>query len=229
VRLSFSVASAMTASVVVLAVGGCGDSSGPASTEATEAESSTTTQAQGSPPGTADFFGATIASTTAGKPGAVVQSVQPDSKSQLKTGDVIIACNGTRVTSSGDLIEAIGTPKVGEQFTLRVIRGSHGFTLTEVQSPTAYLGAGVKDASGSVKGAEVVTVAANSPAAAAHLQPGDVITAADDAPVRSVSDLLQAIGPHASGDTISLAVSRGSRELTVGAMLTTRPAPDAGR
>ena len=159
----------------------------------------------------------------------VVQSVQPDSKSRLKRGDVIVAFNGTPVASSDELIRAIGTPKVGEQFTIKVVRGSHRFTLTEVQSPSAYLGANVKDATGDVKGAAVVSVAANSPAAATGLQRGDVITAVDDTSVGSVDDLLQAIGTDAPGDTIRISVSRGSRELEMTATLAARPPPGAGR
>lgn len=217
----------MAASVIALGIGGCGDSSGPTSTAATDAQSSTTTHAQ-SPRDAADFFGATLTSTTAGEPGAVVQSVQPDSKSRLKPGDVIIACNGARVASSDDLARAVSTPKVGEQFTVRVVRGSDRFTLTEVQSPTAYLGASVKEATGGVKGAEVDAIAANGPAAATDLQPGDVITAVDAAPVKGVDDLLQAIGAHGPGDTIKITVSRGSRQLEMTATLATRPAPGSG-
>jgi putative serine protease PepD len=117
---------------------------------------------------------------------------------------------------------------VGGQFTIKVVRGSHRFTLTEVQSPTAYLGANVKDGTGSVKGAAVDSVVANSPAAAADLQRGDVITAVDGTPVRSVHDLLQIIATHGTGDTIALSVSRGSRQLEMTVTLATRPASGAG-
>jgi S1-C subfamily serine protease len=137
----------MTVSVIALGVDGCGDSSEPASTAATQAQSPT--------PDAADFLGATLTSTTAGEPGAVVQSVPPDNKSRLKPGDVIIAFNGTPVASSEDVIRALGPPKMGARFTIRIVRGSHRFTLTEVQSPTAYLGANVKDAPQGANGAVV--------------------------------------------------------------------------
>jgi S1-C subfamily serine protease len=210
----------MTVSAIALGVDGCGDSSEPASTAAT--------QVQSPPPDAADFLGATLTSTTAGEPGAVVQSVPRDNKSRLKPGDVIIAFNGTPVASSDDVIRALGPPKMGARFTIRVVRGSHRFTLTEVQSPTAYLGANVKDAPQGAKGAVVDTVAANSPAATTDLQPGDVITAVDHARVRSVNDLLQIIGTHTTGDTITVSVSRGSRELKMTATLAPRPTPSAG-
>jgi S1-C subfamily serine protease len=219
-RLAFSAAFTMTVSVIALGIDGCGDSSEPASTA--------TTQVQSPTPDAADFLGATLTSTTAGEPGAVVQSVPPDNKSRLKVGDVIIAFNGTPVASSDDVIRALGTPKMGAQFTIRVVRGSHRFTLTEVQSPIAYLGANVKDAAQGAKGAVVDTVAAKSPAATTDLQPGDVITAVDDARVQSVDDLLQIIGTHGTGDTITISVSRGSRQLKMTATLARRPTPSAG-
>jgi S1-C subfamily serine protease len=212
----------MAVSAVTLGVAGCGDASEPDSTASTR-QSPTTTQAQTSTPDAADFLGATLASTTAGEPGVVVQSVQPDSKSRLRPGDVIIACNGTPVASSDDLIRAIGTPKVGEQFTIKVVRGQDRFTLAEVQSPTAYLGVQVKDGTRSAKGAVVVSVAANGPAATAGLKRGDVITAVDETRVGRVDDLLQILGTHLPGDTISISVSRGSRQLQVTATPGRRP------
>ena len=140
----------------------------------------------------------------------VVQSVDPDGKSRLRRGDVIVAVDGTPVASPGELIRAVGTPKVGEQFTIKVVRGSNRFTLTEVASPTAYLGAQVKDATGELKGAAVVAITPRSPAAAANLRSGDVITAVDDASVRSVDDLLGAISAHGPG-AASKSPPRGAR------------------
>jgi S1-C subfamily serine protease len=233
VRSGSSLASVLTASMIAVGVGGCGDSSDdPTSTATAPVESTTTTTttpAQGSPPDAADFLGATLASATAGEPGVVVQSVEPDSKTRLKTGDVIVAFNGRAVASPDELTRAIGTPEVGGRFTIRVVRGSHRFTLTEVQSPTAYLGASVKDAAGSPKGAEVVAVAPDSPAADVGLRRGDVITAVDDAPVRTVADLLQAIGTNGPGDSVKISVTRGSRQLEVTPTLASRPTLGAGR
>jgi hypothetical protein len=98
VRLSFSVALMLAVSVIALGVAGCGDASEPSSTAATQ-QSSTTTEAQSPTPDVVDFLGATLASTTAGEPGVVVLSVQPDSKSRLKPADVIVAVNGTPVAA----------------------------------------------------------------------------------------------------------------------------------
>jgi S1-C subfamily serine protease len=230
-RGSFTLASVLTASMIAIGVGGCGDSGDdPTPTSTAPAESSTTTtRAQGSPPDAADYLGATLTSATAGEPGVVVQSVEPDSKSRLKRGDVIVAFNGTAVASPGELSRAIGTPEVGGQFTIRVVRGSHRLTLTEVQSPTAYLGADVKDTTGNPKGAEVVAIAPDSPAVDVGIRRGDVITAVDDTSVRSVRDLLEAIAAYGPGESVTINVFRGSRQLELSPTLAARPTPGAGR
>ena len=213
-------------SVIGLGAGGCGGGSDPTSTAATLTQSSTTTATRNQESDAAGFLGATLTTATAGEPGVVVQSVEPDSKSQLKRGDVIVAFNDAPVASAEELIRAIGSPKVGEQFTIKVVRGSHRFTLTEVQSPSAYLGADVKDTTGSVKGAAVVAIAPNYPAAATDLQRGDVITAVDDVSVESADGLIDAISTHGPGDTVKITVSRGPQELEMTATLAERPPPD---
>jgi S1-C subfamily serine protease len=208
-------------SLVALGLAGCGDGG--------EGTSTATTVERPSVPNSADFLGATLTPTTAGEPGVVVQAVQPDSKTRLKPGDVIIGFNGTPVASPDQLSRAIGTPDLGESFTIKVVRGSHRFTLTEVQSTSAYLGANVRDASGSAQGAVVVSVASDSPAATADMRPGDVITSVDGSSVDSVQDLLQIIGTHTPGDRITMKVSRGSRQLDVAAKLAERRAPGTSR
>jgi S1-C subfamily serine protease len=223
VRVTLSLTSVLTGSVIALGLLGCDDASD--STSTTAAERSTTTQAQSPPPDAADFLGATLTTATAGEPGVVVQSVQPDSKSSLKPGDVIVALNGASVASADQLIHAVGTPKVGSQFKIEVVRGKQRFPLIEVQSPMAYLGAKVRDATGDAKGALVVAIAPNGPAAAAKLQPDDLITAIDGTPVRNVDDLFQSLGAHAPGDEAKISVARGARRLELTATLTDRPAP----
>lgn len=225
-RLTASATSMLTGCLLALGLLGCGDTGDSASSTATPAERSTTSQAQ-SPPDASDFLGASFTTATAGEPGVVVQSVEPDSKSNLKRGDVIVALNGKPVASAQQLTHSIGAPKIGAQFKIRVVRGSDRFTLTEVQSPTAYLGADVRDAPGKAQGALVVRIAARSPAAAAGLRRGDLITAIGGDPVRSVDDLFQAIGTHSPGDEVRIVATRGSRELDATATLIKRPDPNA--
>jgi serine protease Do len=75
------------------------------------------------------------------------------------------------------------------------------------------------------QGAVVQRVAENSPAQTAGLQPGDVITAVNDAPVDGPDALAAAIGQHEPGDVVSLTVARaGSQEaLKIEATLAENP------
>jgi S1-C subfamily serine protease len=214
--------------VVAAVIAGCGGGSESSSTATTGASSTTSSTTTTAGDQTTDFLGASLTAATAGEPGVVVLELQPDTASRLKPGDVIVACNGEPVANPDQLIGCAGKPEIGGQFTIRVVRGSHRFTLAEVQSPTAYLGAEVKDPTGGDKGAVVVSVAPSSPAAEADLQKDDLITAIDDAPVSNVKTLLQAIGPHAPGDEVTVGFARGSQALDVTATLASRPDPGAG-
>ena len=87
----------------------------------------------------------------------------------------------------------------------------------------AYLGVTVGDnASGS--GAQVGTVRAGSPAAAAGLKSGDVITAVDGVTVENANQLTAAVSGHRPGDELRLTVTRNGSTVQLEATLATRPA-----
>ena len=72
----------------------------------------------------AEYFGA--------KEGVLVSSVDRDSaaaKAGLKAGDVIVAVNGRKVTSAGDIGEEIRGADEGKQVELRVLRDRKEITL----------------------------------------------------------------------------------------------------
>ncbi len=62
------------------------------------------------------------------------------------------------------------------------------------------------------QGAVIRSVADDSPAAAAGLKEGDVITAIDEEPVSSPQDLIETIAQHKPGDTIKLTVLGADEE-----------------
>ena len=64
-------------------------------------------------------------------------------------------------------------------------------------------------------GARVVSVQSGSPAADAGLQAGDVVTAIDDRPVTSSTELTAAVRSRQPGDTVSLTVRRNGDAQTV--------------
>ena len=66
-----------------------------------------------------------------------------------------------------------------------------------------------------VEGALVQRVAPGSPAAQAGIQPGDVIVAADGAPISGENDLLTALAKAAPGATMRLTLNRNGARLAV--------------
>ncbi|QIN77731.1 PDZ domain-containing protein [Rubrobacter marinus] len=95
--------------------------------------------------------------------------------------------------------------------------------VTEGRVRRAFLGVGVvtravQDGSGGA-GAQVESVAPNSPAERAGLRPGDLIVGFGDASIRSTDDLLNRLDGPSIGRDVALKVMRGGRELA----LTTRP------
>jgi serine protease Do len=69
-------------------------------------------------------------------------------------------------------------------------------------------------------GARVVEVFPATPAAAAGLRPGDVITHIDDAPVADRNDLFRRVGGRLADSVVTLKVLRGSDEVRTGRLLT---------
>jgi putative serine protease PepD len=227
-------ASVVAASAVVMVIAGCGGGGDSSSSSTTAASTSTTTEAASSTvtqtgteelsPDSTDFLGAVLAATTAGEPGVVVLEVAPDSLTRLKVGDVIIACNGEPVANPEELVDCGGDVEIGEQFTIRIVRGEKRFTLAQVASPTAFLGVEVKDASGG-RGAAVVSVPSGSPAAEGGLQKGDLITALDDARVTSGDSLVEAVGTHVPGDEVTVTFTRDGEEMQASVTLVPNPGP----
>ena len=73
------------------------------------------------------------------------------------------------------------------------------------------------------EGALVVEVPKDGPAADAGIQPGDVITAIDDANVTTVEDLLGALRRHKPGDRVSVTLLRDGKESKVDVTLADFP------
>ena len=71
-------------------------------------------------------------------------------------------------------------------------------------------------------GVIVTTVVANGPAAAAGMQPGDVITQIDSAQLQTAADLVLAIREHKPGDVVTLHYIRSGTSRTTNVTLTSR-------
>ncbi len=93
---------------------------------------------------------------------------------------------------------------------------------TTPQTPstgTAFLGVGPQATNG---GVEIASIGANSPAAKAGLQEGDVITAIDDTSITTETALRAAIQSHDPGDSVTVHYTRDGTAATVKVTLGTQ-------
>jgi 2-alkenal reductase len=72
-------------------------------------------------------------------------------------------------------------------------------------------------------GVYITTVSAGSPAEAAGLREGDIITALDEVTLDAEHPFINALWEHNSGDSVALTVVRGNDLLTLDAVLAERP------
>lgn len=82
-----------------------------------------------------------------------------------------------------------------------------------------FLGVQSQPSSGSQSGAQIVSVSEGSPAAAAGIQEGDLITRVDDDAIQSNTDLAAAIRARQPGETVTITLQRNGQETTVQATL----------
>lgn len=180
------------------------------------------------------YLGVTIAPDDAG---ARVLRVMPDSPADaagLRRGDVIAAVDETEVTAD-TLAEVIQGYAIGDTVTLRVIRGARTLELTatlaerpaappppvpqvppRLGQPRAFLGVTLEQ---SADGVQIADVVADSPAAEAGLQVGDIIVTVNGATVQRVADVVDAVRAARPGDALALTVERGGERLEIEAVL----------
>jgi putative serine protease PepD len=121
-------------------------------------------------------------------------------------------------TAANDVSFAIGVGQVLPE--LQELRD----TANGVDSPEGYLGVGLERRRDGGAGALVTSVEAQSPAAEAGVQAGDVVVSADGAAVSGDGDLVGRIRDKRPGDTLVLGVLRDGEPLELTATLVARPA-----
>jgi serine protease Do len=195
------------------------------------------------------FLGVGIESTQDGAKhaGVVVRSVAPNSPA-TKAGDIIDKVDGKDVKDLESLLSVLGKRQPGEQASFHVLRDGQERDLAVTlgqrpepragdgeaarERPAAFLGVQtltltpqVKENLGATidKGAAIVDVLPDTPAAKAGLKRGDVITSFDGKTVsgpRELRDAVQGAGP---GKEINLTIMRGQEKKDVQVRLEASP------
>jgi len=168
--------------------------------------------------------------------GALVSKVEPDSAAAhagLKAGDVVLKYNGTAIAEAGQLSARVGMAAPGDPATLEVWRDGKAITLTtRVGSAThvaaadeaadapkqTHLGLTLRPLTQEERGqagisSGLVVEDAQGRAAAAGIQPGDVVLSVDGTPVRSVAQLRELVHKH--GKQVALLIQRGDSRIFV--------------
>jgi S1-C subfamily serine protease len=181
--------------------------------------------------------------------GVVVDTVEADApastKSDLRPADVITEADGVKVASARELQRLVLRKKVGQALQLKVWRagntlqiavatGELPLEVTKVAnvSPSREAPAvkaetlGMKLRDGKPKGAQVIGVTPNSPAARAEILSDDVITEVENRPVNDAAGCVSAIttGMVTKGNkSVLLNIERGGRQTFI--LLSLRPLP----
>jgi serine protease DegQ len=160
--------------------------------------------------------------------GALVSRVEPGSPAEragIRAGDVVVRVDSTDVTNAAELRNRLGLMQVGADVRLGLVRDGKPLTVETrlARRDTASESGGALDAR--FDGAQLSTVPQGtqpagvvitdlnpqSPAYAAGLRKGDVITSVNRQPVRSIDDLKTAV--HDTQGPLLINAARGSTEL----------------
>jgi serine protease Do len=176
--------------------------------------------------GLADAKGALVAEVFADSPAA---------KAGVHVGDVIVGFDGTDVVKSADLPALVASTPVGKSARLVVVRGGDRLTLevevakladdVETARPVraASLGLTVQDITADIArelglekgagGVVVTSVAKDSPAAAAGLEPGDMVISVANEPVTNAEGFRALLDNAPADRGILMLVRRGDQTL----------------
>lgn len=171
--------------------------------------------------------------------GALVADVtvgSPADKAGLQTGDIIVEFNGGQVTHSGKLPPMVGAIGVGRTVSLTLLRDGEekvfDVTIEELEADrrettqlsknesSGQLGLVVGELTDQQRkemsidnGVLIEEVAADSPAAEAGLQPGDVVVSIDRRTVDSVDEFVAQVKELPAGKSFPILVQRGGSAL----------------
>jgi S1-C subfamily serine protease len=167
------------------------------------------------------------------EPGLVIVRVDADgpaAKADVRRGDILLAIDGQSIDQPADWFRAMRSLAADEAVELQVLHGDDQRTLTATvaqRNSRAFLGlqvylGGAEDTAQdeplmlplltASAGASIVEVVEDSPASAAGLQPGDLITAVDGVALDAETSLADLIGGYKPGDEVTLTVTRADSD-----------------
>lgn len=175
----------------------------------------------------------------------------PAAEAGLRRGDIILSIDGAPVNSAAELMGAIAAHAAGDEIELVYRHGSEERTTTAILAAVdgrTLLGVQpYQDAPTQMRreaqppqaqeqpeevpqfrvqviepGAQILEVMDGSPASAAGLEVGDVITAVNGEAVTGPDALVETIGGYAPDETVTLTVARDDEELSVDVTLIAR-------
>lgn len=232
------------AGVVGVVTGASADTTvSPSVTTTTDSSNGTATRPARPDPATVPYVGVHLRLTT---DGLVVRSLVPGGPAEtagIKAGDIIVSVNGVAVTERALIRNAFERVSPGDKVTVVVDRDGTSTSITittgsQADRPAAadipYLGAHPErpmDGTGTPPTSFTVGVVdAGSPAEAAGLKVGDVITSVNGTAIAEPRDAMDVIRDLAPGDTVSLGVTRDGATLTLTVTLGSQAdAPDRPR
>jgi S1-C subfamily serine protease len=160
--------------------------------------------------------------------GLVIVSVDPDGPAAaagVKRGDILLEVDGQQTDRARDLLRVISSLEADAAIQVRVLHGDDerllDLTVGERNSQAylglqPYFGGGMaaarvelpEAAAENAAGALITEVVADSPAEAAGLEVGDVVTAVAGKALDETGDLATAIGEYQPGDEITLEIAK---------------------